>query len=46
MTTILCAWCGCTIEIETDADHGGLCPACEEQIASADTAWREKEEQP
>ena len=33
---MLCAWCGAEIA-EMDAE--GLCPACEEQIASADTAW-------
>lgn len=43
MTGTACAWCGTQIEIEVDADHGGLCEACEEAVGEADTAWRQQE---
>jgi hypothetical protein len=44
--TILCAWCGAEVELgdETISSlsstwSAGLCPDCEEQIASGPVSW-------
>jgi hypothetical protein len=43
---ILCAWCGQEVEIPDETISSlsstwsaGLCPTCEEEIASGDVSW-------
>jgi hypothetical protein len=45
-TTTLCAWCGAAIQLPADHSEdlldmvsAGLCPDCEEQIASGTASW-------
>lgn len=39
--TILCAWCGRTIEIDCSVAVAGLCPRCEELLGQQPISYNE-----